>query len=156
MFVYGISPAANVATNGTANTDTDHLRLLTGSARGAFLLGLYLQGKGAGLTAIRGIIARLARYTTPSTAGAALVPQPRMASAPAATTTASTGPTVGTTQTVQLAVGCGAAGPGGWVAPNPEAAIQLEAAGGAKGNLDLISQSGTISLNFEYSAELGE
>jgi hypothetical protein len=61
-FVYAISPAANVSTNATPNTDTDHLRTLSGSTRGAAVTGLFLIGKGAGLTAISGIVVRLARY----------------------------------------------------------------------------------------------
>ena len=156
MFVYSIAPAANVATNGSADTDTDHLRFLTTATRAAYFNALYMLGKGAGLTAISGIVARLVRFTTPSTVGAAIVPRPRDPGAQSAVGTPFTGPTVGTTQTLQLAVGCGAAGPGGWVAPNPESQIALDANGGARGNLDLISQSGTVSLNFEYTLEYSE
>lgn len=153
MFVYSIAPAANVATHATPNTDVDHLRTVTGASRGARIQSCLLQGKGAGLTAISGIIVRLARYSTPSTVGSAITPRPRHPSNPAAGLVACTGPTVGTTQVVQLAIGCGAAGPGGWVAPNPDSVIELEANGGANGNLDLLSQSGTASLNFEYTLE---
>ena len=156
MFMYSISPAANVATNGSADTDTDHLRFLTTATKAAFVNALYLTGKGAGLTAISGIIARLVRFSTPSTVGSAIVPAPRGPGAPAAVGTPFTGPTVGTTQTLQLAVGCGAAGPGGWVAPTPSAQMGMNANGGALGNFDLISQSGTISLNFEYTLEYEE
>lgn len=156
MFIYQTGPAANVATSGSANTEVDHIRFLTGAARMAKIQALYLQGKGAALTAISGIIARLYRYATASTVGAAITPQPRAASAPAAILTAFTGPTVGATPTLQLAVGCGAAGPGGWVARDEDSKIQLEAAGGAKGNLDMLSASGTASLNFEYSIEHSE
>lgn len=155
-FVYTLSPAANVTTSGTANTDVDHLRTLTGAARRAAVQGLYLIGKAAGATSISGIVARLARYTTPSTVGTAITPRGKEPSAPAAALTAFTGPTVGTTQIVQQAVGCGAAGPGGWVARDADSLIALEAGGGANGNLDLISQSGSPSMNFEYSLEFVE
>lgn len=155
-FVYAISPAANVATNATPNTDTNHLRTLTGSSRRAAVQGLYLIGKGAGLTAISGIVARLSRFATASSAGSSITPRPKEPSSPAASLTAFTGPTSGTTQTVQQAVGCGAAGPGGWVARDADSMIALEAGGGANGNLDLISQSGTASLNFEYTLEIVE
>lgn len=155
-FVYAISPATNVSTNATPNTDTDHLRTLTGSTRGAAVTGLFLIGKGAGLTAISGIVVRLARYSTASTSGSSITPRGKAPSNPAAQLTAFTGPTVGTTQTVQQSVGCGAAGPGGWVARDADSAISLEAGGGANGNLDAISQSGTASLNFEYTLEFAE
>lgn len=155
-FVYNIGPSANVATNGTANTDTDHLRLLTAAARTASVQGFTMGGKGAGLTAISGIVLRLVRFATASTAGSTITPRPRGPSSPAAGLTAFTGPTVGTTQTLQATGYCGAAGPGGWVARDADSCIQLEAGGGANGNLDAISQSGTVALNFEYSIEHNE
>lgn len=152
-YVYSIAPAANVTTSATANTEVDHLRTLTGSTRIASIIGCYGIGKGAGLTAISGIVLRLRRFTTASTAGTAITPAPRDPTAPAAVLTAFTGPTVGTTATQQLAFGFGAAGPGGWVAINPDAGILLVAGGGANGNADILSASGTASLNFEYSTE---
>lgn len=153
MFAYSISPGANVATNATANTLTDHLRTASGASRTALFNALYLIGKGAGLTAISGISVELNRYATPSTLGTAITPRPRDPDAQAAVLGANTAPSRGTTATLQLAVGCGAAGPGGWVAPNPDAKIVLEAGGGAQGNADLESKSGTVSLNFEYTLE---
>jgi hypothetical protein len=156
MFVYATAPGANVATNATPNTLTDHLRTLTGSARQAIITALLLQGKGAGLTALTGIAVQLNRYGTASTSGSAITPQLRQPSAPAAVLTAFTGPTRGTTPTLQLAVGMGAAGPGGWVARDQDSGIALEAGGGAKGNLDLESITGGTSLNFEYTLEHAE
>lgn len=151
MFVYNTSPPANVTTNGTANTDTDHLRILTVAGTICLVRALYLKGKGAGLTAISGIEASLKRMATPSTVGAAIVPAPADARSPAAATTPFTGPTIGATPTIALSISCGASGPGGWVAQDRDDEIHLVAGGGANGNLDLISQSGTISLNFGYS-----
>lgn len=156
MLVYNTSPPANVATSGTANTDADHLRILTVSPRMAFVRALYLKGKGAGLTAISGIEASLKRFATASTVGAAITPQPQDARGAAAVTTFFTGPTIGATPTIALSVSCGASGPSGWVAQDRDDEIVLEGAGGANGNLDLISQSGTISLNFGYSIRHGE
>ena len=139
-------------TNGTANTVTDHLRFLTGAAKGA-LQALYLTGRGAGLTALSGISARLMRFATASTAGTAASIRDRSGAAATAVMTAFTLPTIGATPTLQLAVGCGAAGPGGWVAPNPDSAITLAQSGGANGNIDLLSGSGTISLGFDAVVE---
>jgi hypothetical protein len=152
-FVYNTGPAANVTTHATPDTETDHIRFATGTGARARVQGLYLTGKGAGLTAISGIIARLYRYATASTAGSAITPRPRDPLASAAVLTAFTGPTVGTTATLQQAVGCGAAGPGGWVARDDDSMIMLEGGGGANGNLDMHSACGTASRTFEYSIE---
>ena len=154
-FVYATAPSANVATNGTINTDTDHLRFLTAAAKSATVKALYIIGKGAGLTAISGIAIRLVRQATPSTVGGAITPAPR-GTVGAASLTAFTAPTVGSTPTQALVVGCGAAGPGGWVAPDADSQIALDAAGGANGNLDMISSSGTLSLNFQDTIETTE
>lgn len=155
-FGYSISPATNVTTNATPNTDTNHLRTVTAAARSAWITGLALVGKGAGLTAISGIVVRMTRFATASTSGSAITARPDDPANPAARTTAATGPTSGATPTVPKVAGCGAAGPGGWAARDLDHAIAMEANGGANGNLDLISQSGTASLNFEYTLEFQE
>ena len=156
MFVYNTAPTANVTTNGTANTDTDHLRSLTVTPVSAFIRALYLKGKGAGLTALSGIEVWLKRFATASTSGSAITPQPMDARAPAASTTFFTAPTIGATPTVALAISCGATGPGAWVAQDRDDEILLSGNGGANGNIDLISQSGTVSLNFGYTLRHGE
>ena len=165
MFVYATNPAAAESltasgamytTNGTANTVTDHLRFLTVSPRACAIQACYVTGRGAGLTAISGISFRFMRMGTASTVGTAASLRPRDPGAQAAVTTAFTLPTIGITPTLQLAFGCGAAGPGGWVAPNPDSVIYLATAGGANGNVDLLSGSGTISLGFDATVEHSE
>lgn len=158
MLIYNIAPPAAVTTSGTANTDVDHLRLLTVAARMAWVKALQLRGKGAALTTITGIEVMLKRFATASTAGSAITPIPRdLSGAVAARTTAFTGPTIGATPTIQLAIGCGATGPGGWTAPDVDSYITLDAGGGANGNLDLISQTaGVVALAFGYDLETGE
>lgn len=153
MFTYSSAPGANVTTNGSANTDQDHLRTLTQSARTVILKLLRLTGKAAAKTSLSSIQVYIRRYTTPSTVGSGLTPRPRAPSSPAADLTAFTGPTVGTTVTLVGTVGCGAAGPGLWNAQDASSPVQLECGGGAKGNFDLVSQSGDTSLNFEYEME---
>ena len=156
MFVYNTGPAATVATHATPLSETDHIRFLTATGVRAAIQAIFLGGRGAALTAISGITARLYRYGTASTAGSAITPRPRAATAAAAGLTAFTGPTVGTTPTLQVAAHCGAAGPGGWVARDEDSKVHLEPGGGANGNADILSASGTASLNFEYSVEHSE
>lgn len=154
MFVYAVAPAANQATSGTANTDVDGLMVAVGS-RNVSIQALYVQGKGAGLTAISGIIFRIKRWTTAATGGAAITPAPRDPGAQASKASAASAPTTGSGGgAVQLAIGCGAAGPGGWTAPNQDSMITLE--GGSGDSLDVFNASGTISLNYEQSLEIVE
>jgi hypothetical protein len=157
MFVYNTAPPAAVNTSATANTDVDHLRVLTVAARMAWVKALYCRGKSSIMTTITGIEVMLKRFATASTVGSAITPQPRDNAAPAARLTAFTGPTIGATPTIAQAIGFGATGPGAWVAEDADSYIDLDAGGGANGNLDLISQtSGTVALPFGYSLAHGE
>ena len=166
MFVYDTVPAAQdslsavgaqYTTNGTANTLTDHIRFLTVSPRACSIQGIYVVGRGAGLTAISGIMFRVMRLATASTAGTAATPHPRDPGSQAAATTPFTLPTIGSgAVATALVIGCGAAGPGGWVSPNPDSNIYLATAGGANGNADIVSGSGTVSLGFDMTVEHSE
>lgn len=150
--IYTLSPATpgNTATSGTANTEVDVFFMKAG-VRNAALQAMYVLGKGAGLTAISGISFRVCKFATGSTAGTAITATPKDPGMQAAKQTAASAPTAGTTRTNHVIFGCGAAGPGGWVAPNPDSVIQLE--GGGAFSVDAFSVSGTSSLNFEWSAE---
>lgn len=146
--------ATNFATSGTANTEVDQFFLKPGT-RNMAVQGLYVGGKGAGLTAISGIAYRFKRWGTTASSGGALTPTPRDPGQQAAKATAgaaSAGVTPGTGGPTYIG-GCvsGAAGPGGWVAPNTDSVILLE--GSANNSIDLFSASGTISLNFEFAVE---
>jgi hypothetical protein len=156
-FYYGFSPATagNIATNATPNTATETLFIKPGATRAVLLQALYVQGKAAALTAISGIAFRVKKWTTASTAGTAFTPQPKDVGTQAAVCTAASRPTAGSGGgLVQLVFGCGAAGPGGWVSPNPESMIHQPAAGAASTSVD--DASATASLNFEFSGELQE
>lgn len=151
--------ATNFTTNGTANTETDHCFWKPGT-RNLGLQAIYVGGKGAALTALSGIAYRLKKWTTTSAAGGtAQTPVARDPGAQAAKQTcgmsASAGVTAGTGGPSFLgACVSGAAGPGGWVAPNPDSLPTLE--GSANQSIDLFTSSGTISLNFEFAAETVE
>jgi hypothetical protein len=156
-FYYNVSPGTNLTTNATANTETDHLRFLTvANQRPCLVNAIALIGKSAGATSLSGIALHVKRFGTPSTGGTAITPTPRAAVAPAAATTAFTAPTVGSTPSIQLTIGCSIGGPGAWVAQEPEAAVILEPNGGANGNVDFLSISGTASLPFELSVDFSE
>lgn len=159
-FVYGVVPGAVQTTSSSANTEVDSLYVKPGTGRTTSIRAIYGHGKGAGLTAISGITLRLKTFpTTASSAGTSVVPTPRDGTVQAAKTVAGyagTTITSGTgTPVLHLSIGFGAAGPGGWVAPDADSVIgPLEAA--ATKSTDVFSVSGTASLNYEMSAEIVE
>lgn len=153
--VYGLSlaTAGNTTTNGSASTENETFFLKPG-VRNAFLQAMYVIGMAAAKTTISGITHRLIRWTTASTAGTGITPQPKDPGMQAAKATAASGPTAGTTRQNHVIFGCGAAGPGGWVAPNPDSGLLGE--GGAATSFDGCNISGDTSLAFGWSAEFQE
>jgi len=158
-FVYGVVPAVNFTTNATPNTENDALFVKPG-ARTLYLTHIQMQGKGANLTSLSGIVQRLKRFfTTASSGGTALTPAPRAQNAPAATSSAgqaSAGVTPGTGgPTPQLIVGCSATGPGSWdYLNNNDVAPEID--GSATQSFDLFNSSGVASLVFETSIDIQE
>jgi hypothetical protein len=161
--VYGFdgAPATPYTTHATPNTE-DPTLVLRGGARNADVQAIYVQGRGASLTAITGIGYRIRRWTTAGTGGTAVVGSPRRAMGAGVFTacliTAAdkvSAITAGTVSGVyQLAFSCGAAGPGGWVAPNPDSTICIE--GGSSDELDINSVCGVTAMAHHVSAEVAE
>lgn len=165
-FVYGFNSktlAENFSTSATPNTGIDFMFIKPGATRMVNLLAFGVQGKGAGLTALSGIAFRFSIwFTTSSSAGTSLAPAAVNHVAPAIAATSSGGTSGGTAAvtsgtggpTQKGGCGCGASGPGGWVAPNPDAMISLD--GGANMSIDVFSASGTASMNFEFAGQIQE
>ena len=157
-FVYGVegAPATPYACHGTPNTE-DPTLVLRGGTFGFDLQAIWTLGRGAALTAISGIGYRVRRWTTAGSGGTAVTPAPRRIGT-TANTVASDKVSAITAGTVsgayQLSFGCGAAGPGGWVAPNPDSMIRVE--GGSSDELDINSVCGVASLLHHVSAEIVE
>lgn len=144
------------STSATPNTETNAIYLKPASAvpaRNIMFQAAYLTGRGAGLTAISGIVARILRCTTASTVGTGTTPNPKDAGMQASTATASTGGTTSSTgRTNHVIFGCGAAGPGGYVAPNPDSFLVVTPAS-TQPSIDMVVASGTASLLYEFSLE---
>jgi hypothetical protein len=159
IYTSSLATPGNSATSGTPNTETSAIYLKPAAAvpaRNVMLQAAYLIGKGAGLTAISGIVGRVIRCTTASTGGVATTPNPKDPGAQAATASAATGGTTSATgRTNHVIFGCGAAGPGGWVAPNPDSTIVATPAA-TQPSVELVVASGTASLNYEFSVEHAE
>ena len=158
-FVYDMSVAIPgvVTTNGTPNTENNTFSIKPGVASVA-LQSMYSTGRGSALTSISGIIHRIVQFATASTSGTAITPTPkdntRISAATATVVSAATTAAAGTNRTNKVIFGHGAAGPGGWVAPNPDSLESQK--GGGSGSTDALNASATASLTFEWSAELAE
>ena len=160
-FVYSAMSAFvadNFVTSATNNQEINAFFLKPG-ARNIGIQAMYVGGKGQGLTSLSGIAYRIKKYpTTAASGGTAITPAPRdigMQACKASSGAASAGVANGTGTLVFMG-GCtsGAAGPGGWTAPNPDSLMVLE--GSANQSLDLFSASATPSLNYEFTIEFQE
>jgi hypothetical protein len=157
-FVYAVegAPATPYATHATPNTE-DPTLVLRQVTRGVDLQAIYVLGRGAALTAITGIGYRVRRWTTAGSGGTTVTPAPRRVGTTASTTAHDkvSAITAGTVSgAYQLSFGCGAAGPGGWVARDSDSAIHLE--GGGSDELDINSVAGVASMLHHVSAEIAE
>src|SRR5437899_797308 len=155
-YTSSLATPGNSACSGTPNTEVGTIMLKPAAAvpaRNIMLQAAYVIGKGAGLTAISGISFRIIRCTTASTAGTATTPNPKDAGMQAATAVAATGQTISSTgRTNHVVFGCGAAGPGGWVAPNPDSVVSVTSAA-TQPSVDLVSASATSSLIYDLSVD---
>lgn len=154
VYSLSLATAGNLTTNGSANTETETFFAKPGATRSLYLQSVYAIGKGAGLSVISGIAFRIIRWGTASTAGTGITPTPKDPGMQAATATAASRPTSGSTRTNRIVFGCGAAGPGGWIAPNQDSMEVVAAANAA--SISMMDVSGTVSLAFEFSAEIQE
>lgn len=157
-FVYGVegAPATPYATHATPNTE-DPTLVIRQATRGVDVNSIFVHGRGAALTAITGIGYRVRRWTTAGSGGTAVVPSPRRIGSTAASTAADkvSAITAGTVSgAYQVGFGCGAAGPGGWVARDGDSALHLE--GGGADELDINSVSGVTAMLHHVSAEISE
>jgi len=156
VYVDGLATPGNFTTSGSTNTEVDAMDFLAASTGTTVnLLALNCGGKSAGLTTLTSIELRVRKYGTASTTGTAASIVPVDVLSPAATHTANTLPTIGSTPTYLMSIVFGAAGPGGWVAPNPDAMPKLKAAS-TTASMDIISTSGGTSLPFAMTAQIVE
>jgi len=159
VFVYGVTNAALVTTNAVVNTLNDFAFMKPGATgRGARMVKIDLIGRAGSLTSISGIAIRVNKWFTTASTGSAITPTPKDRTAPAATATAgmsATTVTSGTGGPTALGVcGCGAAGPGGWVARDQDDGYELNAADTQ--SIDLNNIAATVSLAFECAFDISE
>jgi len=153
--VYGISLATRGSTTGGAAATEFGVAQIRVGVRNAAVSSFYLTGKANAATTISGITVAIITVTTPGAAGTAVTPQPKDPGMQGSKATASSGHTIGTVGRLNhIVFGCGKAGPGGWMAYNPDYNIVRE--GGSGHAHEFISVSEEASLKFEWSGEFVE
>lgn len=155
MFHYDISRTIN--TSGTTQVEVDHLRLLTKNASPQETVKIIsLTGFFRFNTAGGGGF-RFKTFATASSTGTTATPAARHPSGPAASCTAFTDPSPGSTPTVRMGVGAAqTGGTGGDVALEPNNAITLLPYAGANGNGDVMSVANGINVPGDYTLVIGE
>jgi hypothetical protein len=159
MMVYTSSLATpgTSTTSGTTNTEVGVISYkppITANTASCALQAMYVIGAANGLTAISGLRFRVITVTTASTAGTATTPSPKDQGNQAALTGAVTGQTISATgRKNHVIFGCGAAGPGGWVAPNPDSLVRIFPNITTAPSLDVVSVAANINLTYEWSTE---
>ena len=160
-FVYtvaGLAAGASYATHATPSTEDPTLSIRqTATNRGFDLQGAYCNGRAAAATTITGVSYVGRRWTTVGSGGTAVTPNPKRIGTTAATTAAdkATALTAGTVSgAIQFAMGCGKAGPGGWVARDADSAVHLEA--NSVDELCIASLAGEASVAHYVWAEIAE
>jgi hypothetical protein len=132
-------------THATPNTELDLFRYLTVSPRPCNITRISVGSSGAAADAQ--VFLDIRRMSAASTVGAAFVPEKQDPGLQAAVTTPFTGPTKGTPNTnPALYLALNSRGTWQWVATNPDEAIALITAGGANGNIDVLSNASTASV----------
>lgn len=147
---YYYSSAFLHTTNGTANTELDAIRYLTVSPRPCNITRVIQGSSGAAVDAQ--VFTDVRRMSVASTVGTAFVPEKFDPASQAAVTTPLTLPTKGTPNTnPALYLAANSRGTWQFVALNPDEAIFLATAGGANGNIDLLSNASTASVPMRYT-----
>ena len=159
VYVYSIVSGALTTTNAVANTANDYAFVKPGAAgRAVKVVKVDLIGRGGLLTSLSGIGIRVERWTTTSSSGSAVTPSPKDPGSQAAKATAGLSATTVTSGTggpsLQGTFGCGASGPGGWVARNQDDGYVIEA--GANNSVDLFNISAATALTFETAIDIEE
>lgn len=153
------TPGTLFTSNGTPNTKSTHLRLLTvANQLQAKIMGLFCNAR---FSTAGGAMLEIIRGGAAGSGGTSNTPnKAEPVGEPAASTTAfddGSAITAGTTPVVQQTVGFAqTGGQGGWVALEDSDAISLAPNGGANGNAEVASFCSTASVTFDGSLRLKE
>lgn len=155
VYDWSLATAGNLTTNGSANTESDAVFVKAGSARSVGLKRVDAVGKAAGLTALSAIALRIIKLATASTSGTGITPSPCDPGFQAAKCTMASAPTIGSTRTNRGVFGFSCAG-ANMYQPGPDQDSTVINEAGAASSIDIVSVSGTVSLNYELSGQVQE
>ena len=155
-FYYDVN--RSVTTNATANTETGpETAVRTGTGVQMAMMAFYGSSKSPSGTSLAGVMYRVKTFATANTVGTAITAGKRNANSPTAVTGWFSGATTGTTATVRMTIGMSApGGAGGWMAVEPDAALQLQSGGGANGNLEVFHIAGIASIVTDYTVDFAD
>jgi len=159
MFVYGVDSGLVETTSGTPNTETGAVALETianPTGKRVGLLGFYVHGRGAGLTAITGLSFRVKKAATSGGGASFITPVPRDPGQ-VAFNTGRRNPNALSGATLSLSIGCGAAGASGWFAMGEQSIIaSLEVDNAFLRPVSAFVASGLASMNYCAAMEMVE
>ena len=154
--VAGLAAGASYATHATPSTE-DPTVVLRQTTRNCDVTAIYCNGRAAAATTISGIAYLVRRWTSVGTGGTGVTPAPTRIGTTASTVCVdkASAITAGTVSGVIVkAMGCGKAGPGGWVARDQDDVLTLEA--GSADEFDINSLCGEASISHYVSATISE
>jgi hypothetical protein len=152
---YELSSNSTTSSSAGSQSTSCAAKLLTGTGVSAAVKGVYAAARGG--TAGGGILRVFTAGTAQSSSGSTATLQKRNSNYATAVTSAMTATTCSQTSNERTAVGFAqTGGMGGWVAIEPDAAILLQAGGGANGNAEFTTIANAASVTFDYTVELSE
>lgn len=152
---YDLTVSATTSSSAGSQATSSPAKLLTGTAVTAQVKGIYAAARMS--TAGGGIVRAITAGTAQSSSGSTFTLSKRNSNFPAATTSAMTATTCSQTATLRVGVGFAqTGGMGGWVAIEPDAAIQLVSGGSANGNIEFGHIANTASVTYDLAVELSE
>jgi hypothetical protein len=154
--VAGLAANASYATHATPSTEDPTLTMRQ-VTRGFDIAGAYCNGRANAATTISGISYVARRWTTVGSGGTTVTPAPRRIGTTAVTTAhdKASALTAGTVSgAIQFSMGCGKAGPGGWVARDADSTCHVEA--GSTDEVCIASLCAEASQSHYVWAEIAE
>ena len=156
-FGYTVAGLAANASYAIASANVEDPTLaLRQTTRGVDVSGAYCNGRANAATTISGISYIARRWTTVGSGGTAVTPNPKRIGTTALTVCAdkASAITQGTVSgVIQFSMGCGKAGPGGWVARDKDYYVHLEAGSADELSINALSAE---TLNHYVWCEIEE
>lgn len=153
---YDVSSSPTTNASAGSQSTSSHAKLLTAANQTVCMVkGVYVGARSG--TAGGGQLKVITAATAQSSSGSSFVANKRQSNFATASTSAMTASTCSQTATLRTSIGFAqTGGMGGWVAIEPDAAIQLLPNGGATGNAEFTSTANASSIALDLTIEFSE